>query len=171
MSGSRAGCVAATLVVLLGGCVTETKTDRPADRKISVRQTPAARQTAAPTGPAVLPNEATDPCANRLHELSGALLTYYAINKKLPETLAEAETLADATAEFNTECPVSRQPYVYAPRGLQAQGQDRLLILYDPTPAHAGLRWGVFIAPPRDGQLPSTYVLIMSPEVFRSYVK
>lgn len=167
--GNSRGCfrplVVALAVALAGGCVSETK--QPPVRVLTPE--PRPRQVAA--GETAVPNEATDPCANRLHELSGPLLGYYALNKRLPEKLEELAPLLDTGAEFNADCPVAGRPYVYVPRGLQAQGQERLLVLYDPTPAHAGLRWGVFIAPPRGGQLPSTYVLLMSEEVFRSFVK
>lgn len=115
------------------------------------------------------PNELTDPCAGRLHDLSGLLLMYYALKKEMPATLEELAPLADG--EFTPACPASGRPYVYVPQGLQsASAGERSLILYDAAPAHRGLRWGIFVAPPREGQPPATWVILMSDEVFRGFV-
>lgn len=95
---------------------------------------------------------------------------YYALNKQLPERLEDLAPLADVGAEFGVDCPASGRPYVYAPSGIPAAGSERFLVLYDAIPAHGGLRWGVFIAPPRDRQPPATWVIPMSEEVYRTYV-
>ena len=167
---------------LAGGCVTETKTESPrtitttTKKKPPVkRQTTSSRQGKGQShGSASAgdrPNELEDPCATRLHELSGLLLTYYAINKHLPDRLDELAPLIDADATFETSCPASGEPYVYAPSGLQSSaGGERYLVLYDAVPAHGGLRWGIFVAPPHGGQPPATWVILMSEDVYRSYV-
>jgi hypothetical protein len=160
-------------LVALGGCVTERKDGRaPAGTARPVKRTtggPAlpAEDVARPGGK---PNELTDPCATRLHDLSGLLLLYYATNKRLPETLDELSSLTDFDMEFRTDCPVSGRPYVYAPAATPPPGSDQFLVLYDSVPAHRGLRWGVFILPPRDQQLPATKVILMTETVFRNYV-
>jgi hypothetical protein len=105
-----------------------------------------------------------------MHDLCGLLLQYYALNRQLPATIDELAPLADAGVEFSADCPTSGTPYVYDPSGLGTAGGERFLVLYDATPAHAGLRWGVFVAPPSGKQLPATWVIPMSDEVFRSYV-
>ena len=171
--------VAATVLLaglLPGGCVTETRTEQGGVVKVEAprerrQQTP--RQTVRPRDPSAppLPNDATDPCALRLHDISGLLLTYYAVHKQLPERMDELAAFADAEVQFKPECPESGRPYVFAPQGLQTSaGGDRYLIIYDAVPAHGGLRWGVFVAPPKGGQPPATWVILMSEEVFRGYV-
>lgn len=103
--------------------------------------------------------------------MSGLLLMYYAVNKHLPDRVEELGAFAEPDVEFKPECPASGNPYVYAPGGLQSSaGGERYLVLYDSVPAHGGLRWGVFVAPPRGGQPPATWVILMSEEVFRGYV-
>jgi hypothetical protein len=165
--------------VLPGGCVTEThRADGPVTvttKSTSKRKpTGATRQTAAkapgnPSSPSS-PSESTDPCAMRLHDLSGLLLMYYAVNKRLPESLDELQSLTDVDTEFHTECPASGRPYVYAPAAIPPAGSDQFLVLYDAVPAHRGLRWGVFILPPHERQPPTTKVILMSEVVFRNYV-
>ena len=167
--------VVAALAVALGGCVTETKPDTGGPPTSARQRAPApptkqrqARGNAAPSTSG-RPNEPADPCATRLHDLSGLLLLYYSVNKHLPDRLDELAPLADVDVEFNTTCPKSGEPYVYDPAGLGAPTSDRFLVLYDAVPAHGGLRWGVFVAPPRDGKPPATWVILMSEEVFRGY--
>src|SRR3954463_11207634 len=87
----------ASLGMLPAGCVTETKTVSPQSataKKKSHGKTPAASQRPTKTphrGASVgeRPNELEDPCATRLHQISGLLLTYYALNKHLPDRLEE----------------------------------------------------------------------------------
>ena len=178
-AGPLAAVAATLLACALAGCVTETKQEpgrRPAVVKTSQRgQRADAGRDAAAQPPSLVrdavgerPNELTDPCAGRLHDLSGLLLMYYALNKQLPARLEDLAPLADG--EFTAACPTSGRPYVYVPQGLQSgSGGERSLILYDATPAHGGLRWGIFVAPPREGQPPATWVILMSNEVFRGY--
>ena len=155
------------------GCTTETRRDTglvTGANPRETRQTPPPRQSRRASA-APQPNDLTDPCAVRMHDLSGQVLLYYAVNKRLPGRVEELEAFADADTGFHADCPVSGRPYVYAPGGLQSSaGGDRYLILYDAVPAHGGLRWGVFVAPPREGQPPATWVILMSEEVFRGYV-
>ena len=185
-SGRAAGLLLAAVVTaagLAGGCVTETKQEsrQPVTAKTSQRgqRDEPARQADRGAGgqsPSLVrgavgerPNELTDPCAGRLHDLSGLLLMYYALNKHLPDRLEELAPLADG--EFTPACPTSGRPYVYAPGGLPSSTSgERSLILYDAVAAHGGLRWGIFVAPPREGQPPATWVILMSDEVFRGYV-
>src|SRR5205085_8682312 len=83
----------------------------------------------------------TDPFATRLHDVSGPLLLYYARAHKLPEHLEELNQVPhDEPLEFT--CPVSHQRYVYDPSGLLLSPNGRLIV-FDATPAHAGLRWAI----------------------------
>lgn len=171
---------------MLGGCVTETREpDGPVnvyegrplgERRQASRRPPRGESKSAPgdssrtaRGPSQGPDDITDPCASRLHDLSGQLLMFYAVNKRLPDMVDELTPFAESA--FAADCPKSNQPYVYAPGGLRSSSSgDRYLILYDATPAHGGLRWGVFVAPPQAKQPPATWVILMSEEVFRGYV-
>jgi hypothetical protein len=151
--------VVATAVLLAGvppvGCVTETRTEQGGVVKVGPQR----------PKPPPRPPIRRDPNAPPL------LLMYYAVNKHLPDRIDELATFADDTLPFKAECPESGQQYVYAPQGLRASTSgERSLIIYDEVPAHGGLRWGVFVAPPRDGQPPATWVILMSEEVFRQYV-
>jgi hypothetical protein len=175
--------LALALGPLVGGCVTETKTlpqqvpgSKPTHgKKPTAAQRPVKTSSRGGGSPGERPNELEDPCATRLHELSGLLLTYYAINKHLPDRLDELAPLldvdVDSATDLDTTCPASGQPYVYVPSGLQSSsGGERYLVLYDAVPAHGGLRWGIFVAPPHGGQPPATWVILMSEDVFRGYV-
>ena len=169
--------VVVTAVLLAGvpgGCVTETRTEQGGVVKVDKPKghgTPPRPPRVRKSNATPLPNDATDPCALQLHDLSGLLLMYYAVNKHLPDRIDELATFADDTFPFKPECPESGRPYVYAPQGLQSSTSgERSLIIYDEVPAHGGLRWGVFVAPPQAGKPPATWVILMSEQVFRGYV-
>jgi hypothetical protein len=106
-----------------------------------------------------------------MHDISGLLLMYYALNHHMPERLEELAPLAEADAELRPACPVSGQQYVYVPDGIGAPGTDQRLILYEPTAAHNGLRWVVVAAPSQGGDAPSTRVIPFSEARFRRYVR
>ena len=89
------------------------------------------------------PSLEQDPCATRLHDLSGRLLLYYAANRRMPESLDDLPPL-DPANPTPAVCPASGEPYIYNPRGIAIAGRPGLLVLYDPLPSHAGMRWGVF---------------------------
>ena len=148
--------------LVLAGCTPQRdKADakRPGARGTSITGTPVPPK----------PGNLSDPCAARVHDLSGLLLLYYAVNKSLPENLSDMASLADIDVEFHDECPASGQPYAYVPQAVPPAGSTQFLILYDSVPAHNGLRWGVFITPPKDGQPPATRAILMSEEVFRRH--
>jgi len=108
-------CVALTMIA--AGC----QTAAPAARKTGVE---------------------TDPCADRLHEISGALLLYCSIRGKLPDKLADLKG-ADIAPLPPLVCPLSGTPYVYNREGLQVQGRPGRLVVYDAAPSHDGKRWGI----------------------------
>ena len=90
---------------------------------------------------------ASDASASRLHEISGALLMYYALHHRLPQTLDELKPLADAGTELSVTAPSGR-PYLYAPRGLAAMAVEKRLIVADPAPSATGRRWCILMPPP-----------------------
>ncbi|HEY8669150.1 MAG TPA: hypothetical protein VIL86_21045 [Tepidisphaeraceae bacterium] len=117
-----------------------------------------------------------DPCATRLHDISGLLLMYYAYNKQLPKQLTDLRPLADADTPptpLRLECPVSKMAYVYVPAGLQAEGRSKRIIVHDPAPSHDGKRWCIFLTPPTahggGGAAPSLEVLAIPEPLFQAY--
>ena len=102
-----------------------------------------------------------DPCAERLHDICGQLLQYHGIYRKLPAALADLQHL-EATKPPPLVCPVSGQPYIYNPEGLQIPDRPGRLVLYDPMPSHSGMRWGVFVSDPASGKAVTTRVVLLS---------
>jgi hypothetical protein len=108
----------------------------------------------------------TDPCALRLHDLSGDLLLYYFKNHKLPPDLsALAAAGGDAASADALACPISAQPYVYNAPGLPAPDGKSRMVIYDPAPTHAGRRWAVTIIEP-GGDQPLVTDVVAVPEKF-----
>jgi hypothetical protein len=107
--------------------------------------------------------------AERLHDLSGPLLLYYAIHRRLPETLEDLASVADAdrTPEFTS--PASGKRLVYTPSAVPPPGQDRRLVLYDPTPTGARTYWAILMGYPRGDQPAATWVVELPEQALRSY--
>ena len=123
------------------------------------------KQTTATTQATEAAISESDACPQRLHDLEGGLLLYYAQNRRLPPTLASLVlpgTDAAAAAEAIL-CPVSHQPYVYDPRGLPGPDGVSRLIVYDSLPSHNGRRWAITIAE-SDGNQPLIAKVIAVPE-------
>jgi len=153
----------AVLIGTLAGCVTTTSSPPPLVTK-------------QPTVPgSYTPDQAiaSDPCASRMHEISGAILSYYAIERHLPATLEEAKKvydgLGDSPLPLELTCPVSHQPYVYVPQGLATPGNDKRIILHDAAPSHTGQRWCAFMALGGGGVAQSVEVLLVPEAIFKGY--
>jgi hypothetical protein len=117
----------------------------------------APRPKTTPAKTAAISN--TDPCAMRLHDISGALLLYYSTHRELPATLDELKDLG--ASEFT--CPVSHQAYVYDPRGLPAPDGNARVVVYDAVAAHRGLRLAISVVPPEQGTALVTKVIALPP--------
>jgi hypothetical protein len=125
--------------------------------------TPAPGPTAAPQGPwtgdqpssaaPLTPDEivATDPCVAQMHDIAGAMLLFFAVNKHLPPTLEDLKSMADADAPLVFTCPTTGQPYVYVPSGLGTVGTPKHIILYAASPDSHGRRWCILMSPPPPG--------------------
>jgi hypothetical protein len=108
----------------------------------------------------------TDPCAERLHEISGRLLLYYSVSGKMPAVLPDMKGV-DSEPLPPLACPVSGKPYVYNPVGLAVKGRLGRLVIYDPAPSHNGKRWGILAAVGAGDQpLSSRVVLVPEGPVF-----
>src|SRR4029079_15400995 len=73
------------LLAALAGCKAPGK---PQAAKSSANITPQSRPAPVPVD-ATTPILTADPCANRLHDICGALLLYYAVYRQLPGQLNE----------------------------------------------------------------------------------
>jgi len=153
--------------LLASGCETQTTNVGVATEHVAAPQVDSGQPHQS-----LSPDEAvdSDPCAIRLHDIGGALLQYYALNKRLPDRLEDAAALADPGQPLQLTCPASGKPYGYAPAGLMMEGRRKRIIVFDPTPAHDGLRWCVFMADQtRPGAAQSVEVLPVPEGVFRLY--
>ncbi|MGE5609947.1 MAG: hypothetical protein ACM359_11885 [Bacillota bacterium] len=119
--------------------------------------TPAARKAAN-----------TDPCAERLHEISGAFLLYYFKNHTLPKTLEDLRKVEPDLVSLPFICPLSEKPYVYNRDGLTIKDVSGRVIVYDPTPSHSGMRWAISIIEPTGTGPLITKVLAISESRFSS---
>ena len=116
-----------------------------------------------PTAPL---RSATDPCADRLHAICGAMLLYYHLNRRLPADFEELRAIAGPDPEVEFTCPVSGKPYVYNPQGLPpVKGRPGLLVLYDAEGTHSGLRWAVVAVQPRNTAQPLVTEVVAQPDV------
>jgi hypothetical protein len=143
----RAGrvlAVSAAAILLLAGC--GSANEKPASRTgRDARQPDASRSTEQA---AAISN--TDPCAMRLHDVCGPLLLYYAVNHHLPDRLDELLAVPGFEGQVHLTCPVSNRPYVYNRVGMFAPETLSRIVIYDPAPAHANMRWGVSIIEPQE---------------------
>ena len=119
------------------------------------------------TEPAMVPPPSVrkDPCAERLHDVCGHLLLYYASHKRLPPTLAELKS-ALAMRPPPLVCPASGKPYVYDPAGVSIPGRPGRLALYDPEPSHSGMRWAIMVGTPADGANVTARVILLPESEF-----
>ena len=112
------------------------------------------------------PINPVDACSDRLQDLAGSLLFYYAVNKRLPQTLTDLKDVdGNVIPPEQLTCPVSHKPYVYDPRGIPA-GPDKpgVIVLADAEPTHSGLRWAITVEKPRNPSQPLITHLIAVPE-------
>lgn len=84
-----------------------------------------------------------DPCALQMQDLVGPLLEYFGRYKHGPANIAELNQFAIPGVAVGTICPVSKKPYLCAPNGLRAPGENVRIYIYDAAPVHEGQRWCV----------------------------
>lgn len=112
----------------------------------------------------------SDPCAARLHAISGAMLEYYALNNRLPRTLTDLQSLADLDDPLTLTCPETGKPYQYVPAGLQSPEDARQIIVVDSAPNNSGLRWAILMQRARGRQPAAMWVMLLTDPVFQGYV-
>ena len=146
--------VVAVATILLAGCATPAK---PA-------ATAAATSQPAEAAGGDLSN--TDPCATRLHDLSGLLLLYFDRHNALPQTLADLDELeAFGLKSPPAVCPKTGTPYLYNPGGIYLADTNQYVLVYDAAPVHAGFRWAILGKEPTATQGP-VFKVIPLPERF-----
>jgi hypothetical protein len=94
----------------------------------------------------------TDPCAARLQSIIGQLYGCYLATHRFPDRLDELAKYADFDQVPDYNCPVSHQPYAYAPNGLESVNIPGHLIVFDSSPVHQNTRWAILVRPPPRGQ-------------------
>jgi hypothetical protein len=151
------------VAMLLAGCQPTASTP-PQKAPIAVTPLPTNRP---PTADEAV---ASDPCSTRLHDIEGALLMYYLVNKQLPATLDQIKPFADAGTELVLTCPVSNKPYVYSAEGLLAAGYDKRIIVWDPAPVHKGSRWCIVMQRPHPGEALVAEVIQVPEKAFAAFV-
>ena len=110
----------------------------------------------------------TDACATRLHELCGPLLFFYGTHHRLPNNLKE---LSDEMDVGDLTCPVSHLPYVYDPEGKRGTDPKMHIVIYDATPAHSGIRWGIGLVEAEPGVAPVAKVVAVPNQVIPMQMK
>jgi len=173
------GILGCWLIVLMVGCQRTTVTEggigsgRPVVTVNGNAAEPDAKSSGKFAPPSMSIDRAlkSDPCSVRMHEISGAMLTYLAMNGRMPGKLEELRAvtgLGEGPLEFS--CPVTGEPYVYVPGGLRGGEDGRVIVLHDRTPDAAGMRWVIQMQPARGRQAPATWVTRLPDGVFRTYV-
>jgi len=133
----KRGLEIAALAALLGGCAPTARP--PAEARPSVRK---------------------DPCAERLHEISGHLLLYVSTHKELPATAERFRAWCGPDLP-PLVCPASGRPYAYNPAGIPLPHLAGRMVLYDAGPTHHGMRWGILVSgSPGGGGLVAKVVLV-----------
>jgi hypothetical protein len=112
----------------------------------------------------------SDPCAARLHEISGAMLEYFAFHNALPKRLEDLQTLGDLDRPLSFVCPVTGRPYTYIANGLRSKDDTRQIIVFDTVPDALGQRWAIMMQPAQGRSAAAMWVLILTEQVFTSYV-
>jgi hypothetical protein len=164
----RNSAILITALLLLPSILTGCQPSPPATSApkatISAAPLPAGRQ------PTVDETLAADPCSTRLEDIEGAMLMYYALNKQLPLSLEALKPFANTGTELKLTCPESNLPYVYSRDGLVAAGTDRRIIVWDPTPAHHGMRWCIVMPYQKPGDPLVPEVVPIQEKAFQAFV-
>jgi hypothetical protein len=109
----------------------------------------------------------TDPCAANLHDIAGAMLLYYLSYGDLPADVYELQSAPGQDEPLSFVCPVSRRPYVYRPDGFLLPEKNVRIVLFDASPAHAGVRWAISAEEPLEGEPLVMKVIVLPESIFR----
>src|SRR5947207_15115094 len=104
-----------------------------------------------------------------MHHICGLLLLYSMNLSYLPQTLYDLKSLPGFADVKDFVCPLSKKPYIYNPDGIPSPNNDGVLILYDSTPAHSGMRWAISIVPPQGNGSLVTKVIAVPDQYFAQH--
>lgn len=125
--------------------------------------------TAADRAPSAAPNaqasSAIDPCAENLHDISGALLIHLDLHGRFPPTLDALQPLP-GSSPLSFTCPATNRPYVFNPGGIHLAERGAYIIVYDAQPAHNGRRWAIVMDEPQPDKAPVMKVLQVPETLF-----
>jgi hypothetical protein len=167
MKSLRTWCISFAMLaltgLLAGGCAPSSGGQQAGDTGAKSQiPDPAPDRAGHPTAPI----NPTDACSDRLQDLAGSLLFYYAVNKRLPQTLTDLKDVdGNVIPPEQLTCPVSHKPYIYDPRGIPAGDKPGVIVLADPEPSHSGLRWAITVEKPRGPGQPLITHLVAVPEI------
>jgi hypothetical protein len=149
-------------LVLAGCAAPPAKEKKPAAADTpwsSTRPAEASRTPTASSGRLTI----NDPCPARLHDLCGPLLLYFATNNRLPKGVEELQRMPGFESVGPYTCPVSKQPYVYNPKGIISPNVTLRAVIYDAAPTHSGYRWTIVVEEP-SGNAPLQAKVVAWPE-------
>lgn len=112
------------------------------------------------------------PTAMRLQDIEGVMLQFYALNRRLPNSLEELKPLEDpgTPADF-FDSPTTHAPFTYSRIGLGQPNNSKRMILYESVPNRSGQRWCILMPPltnDRSGAV-SMEVVQLPEVVFRQF--
>ena len=159
--GRRVGARAVSSLLLVGFALSGCQTNKA---KTSGQVTKTGHTFASPsdTSTALISN--TDPSAMNLQDMSGAILMYYALNKRLPENLEQAAPLADAPVSLTV--PGTDKKYLYTPNGFLLQDRESRIVVFEPAPMHNGFRLAITMADPQPNVAPVCKVIALPESLF-----
>ena len=155
--------------VLLSGCQTQVQKQTTLPPQVRVSQDSAQPNASSVETSSKEDPIGSDPCASRLHNISGQFLMYYALNGRLPAQMSDLKTVADVDDQTDYVCPISHQPYSYVPGGLTLPSGGPRLIAFDAAPVHNGFRWGILFSTPKGKQPATTWVIKLNSALFAEY--
>jgi hypothetical protein len=157
-----------------GGAVAPRRPGPPIVTVNGQEVSPEGKVVTPPAGSTAQPLERvlkSDPCATRLHEISGAMLTYQAVRGRMPASLEDLQTVQGVTeGPLQLTCPASGEAYVYVPDGLRSAEDARQIVVHDRSADASGFRWVILMQPPRGRQAAATWVMKLGEPAFRAYV-
>jgi hypothetical protein len=117
---------------------------------------------AGAVAPVAAKTSVTDPTADRLHEISGDLLIYYARKHTLPPTLEAIGALAPDLPPLKDAG--TGQPLIYFPDAPPIPGRPGNLLVQSPARNSQNGHWAILIKEAADKRTLSAQVVSLSPE-------
>jgi hypothetical protein len=154
----------AGLLLVLSGC-SQNKRAGPGRDTLRPGDLPGDTSPGHPITPDQLTSK--DRCPARLHDIEGAMLMFYALNKSLPAKLEDLRSVSDTTLDLT--CPDTGQPYAYAPNGLRKPGGSKRMLVYDSAMNSDGTRWCILAADGRPGAPQDMQVVQIPEPLFLAY--